>query len=267
MLIQDEFNKIAERIKNKTLSDLYNPSVPKIKAFQCDYPETQDFLNNHLNCLNKAKSNCTRVFWDDYPNYIRYLERVKGAFIDIRMKSFWNNLCEKSIPITLKFIELLLSIEKDYKLAAYHKEVQKRELDQLQKILNETDALIRSREQGQTYCFRRFMIDESYDLTSHELYKSRTTLIKQYESVKKSYDDYPSNFPNWFITRKCKSKNSLAITFIRSMYYFFIKNFDKPMYKEIDLITQVIFKINHTENYISKLVKIVRSDLENSAEK
>ena len=267
MFTKEEVLDYIGPIKTKTLDELHTPEVPTIKFPNWLHPEIQHCLQEHLNILNKEKSNLFRVYNDHYPHAIRYLNRIIPAFTASEMKDFWQRLCEHSIPKTIEFTTNLLTFENNFEAAVNRKDNRfKRELHLEKNVFQACGDLLYAINEAQLHGVDLCSV-EDFDLICHYLPLVKDRLIVHHRLSQKEIRTLPFDAETYPITRKYKEENSLAISFIRSIYEFFVSNFSKPMYQEISLFSQVIFKTTYTENEIIKLTRVVNESLDYSPPK
>ncbi len=264
MFTKEEMLEYIGPSKLKDLDELDTPEVPEIKFLPSLHPAIKEFLQEHLDFLNKTKKDPFRVYDDYYPSRIKYLNRVQGMFTKKEMKSFWDKLCQESVPKTLDFIILLLSIENNFNNAIRKKDyIYEKELKKGEEVIKIMDELIYALNEGEFNCFKQLNTVEGFYDIQKFLPKFKAAFSAKYEEVKKSYRNIPFDPERYPLTRKYKESNSLAIAFIRSIHAFFMKNFGKPMYSDIALISEIVFQTSYIENYIVKLV-VISTALEDS---
>lgn len=253
---QAAFNKELETV---TLDDLYTPEPPELSMPKWLHPAIQKEVNSRLQFIKNLKDSSCRLYIDMYPVMVESFERIKRIFFDPIMESVWDDLCNTSIELAVRFSMEITLYENRYDGALRLVEKQKAEITSCKKMIKKAEQLYEVMEEYHHHYYGHMIQDNHFEIMNLLRHFKEATIVSLSEFQAEPMDGSKLFSSHWPTTRKCIGERGLAIFFIRKIYYFFLTELGKPMYNNIAKIIEVVFGICFDENHVMKHCAIVKS--------
>lgn len=256
MFTKKEDKEFCQYLKTASIDDLFTPDLPEIQFPQWLRPEIQTILQGELEFIKEKKVARDRIFFDMYPHFVTYFNRVKPAFIKSDMKPVWEKLYNESPKATLDFVNVLLRIENKFYGGVRLIEKQKDEVKSYKRVIQKAEAFLDAMEEYKCHYYGH-MLQDNHDGVVNIMTEFKVNSIQSLEEFKQDREDEPFFCDYWPITRNYKADNALAIFFVRKIYSFFQDEFQKPMHNIVAKLVNAMFDTAYQENEIIKFVGVL----------
>ena len=250
--LKNEFAKSEKEIfKILNIEDIEIPKIILIKNFPDNLASS---LKSRTEFINSCQEIVNRFPHDVFKRMLVYLKLSLPAFENKKLLEHWKKLNKLSSSQTEEFIkQLTWNISHDYDWIVSLANKHTKEIHHGKYIQKHCAELVNLIENYQNLYFGHFITDEF-----NKFYKSLTKFIPDLESSIKDFEtdrigSYKSTL--WPINREYRSQNAKSLFFARKIYFFFKKNFKKPLHNINADFVNTIFETNYTENDIIKMVK------------
>lgn len=250
--LQNEFGKSKSEIfKILKIDNIELPNINLINNFP---KNLKDSLNSRIYFIESSQDIVHRFPHDVFKRMVFYLKLSLPALEKESLLIHWKKLNNLSNAGSENFIKQLtwdISHDYDWILSLINKH--NNEIDHGKYIKKHCEELINLMENYQTLYFGHFITDKFTKLRNHliKFIPDIELSIKEFETER--IESYKSSL--WPITREYNSQDAKPLFFARKIYFFFKKNFEKPMHNINADFVNAIFKTNYTENDIIKMVK------------